>query len=157
MKNGLPVADILAPHIEGGAREHKRSEKLLIRRGMLGSNEYLVPGSGLRLNKYGNITRGAMTKILSQLKSFEEVGFNMNTRSAQSNYFLIRKKKGGMIPGIYQRTKKGIKPLLIIVKHTNYKARFDFISVVQRYVSRTYAKTFDNNFKYWKERLKGGR
>ena len=39
---------ILAPHVHGGKRSMKRSEKLL--------NHYWTPGRGARLNKYGNIS-----------------------------------------------------------------------------------------------------
>ncbi len=52
---------IMAPHVYGGTRVMKRSEKLL--------GEYYVPGQGARLNQYGNMSPGQVTQVLSALKS----------------------------------------------------------------------------------------
>jgi hypothetical protein len=66
---GTPAAEYLAPEIYGGGRRDKRSERLLQARGLMPRGWRLVPGVGLKLDQYGNISRADMVKILSALNA----------------------------------------------------------------------------------------
>jgi hypothetical protein len=102
--------EYMITEIEGGARKMKRSEKLLGR--------YFVPGAGAKLDKYGNMLGSQITQILSQLGRFGEVGYAMNqtarskgrSRGAKKSteYFMVTKKSGGLVPGVYQRIQSGV-------------------------------------------------
>lgn len=98
----------LEPQVYGGGRELKRLEKLL-------KMKHLMPGAGAKLDVYGNISRGQVTQVLSVLKAFNMAGYDMNltSRSGKRNrkprdYFAVTKKRGGLLPGIYQRVQSGV-------------------------------------------------
>lgn len=101
--------------VEGGTRGRKRSESALQKTGIMQSGQHWVPGKGARLNQYGNISGGQITQLLSVLRSAEtSSGYsaNMTTRSAKKNrkqrdYFAVTKKRGGLVPGIYERVQSG--------------------------------------------------
>lgn len=98
--------------VEGGLRSRKRSEIALQKEGIMRPGQLWVPGKGARLNQYGNISGGQITQILSVLKAAEmSSGYsaNLTARSAKLNrkprdYFVVRKKRGGLLPGIYERS-----------------------------------------------------
>lgn len=98
----------LEPQVFGGGRELKRLEKLL-------KMKHLMPGSGAKLDAYGNLSRGQLTQVLSVLKAFNMAGYDMNltSRSGKRNrkprdYFAVTKKRGGLVPGVYQRVQSGV-------------------------------------------------
>lgn len=66
-KNPNSLAQILRHQFGGGARLVKIFEKALRREGLLGVNEFIVPGAAAKLDRYGNISRGQLAQILSQL------------------------------------------------------------------------------------------
>jgi len=142
---------VLQPHIEGGGRFIKGSESQLRNAGMLKSDEYIVPGGGLRLDPFGNVRGSYMIQILSSIGAFQWAGYDANItpesierrkRSKKkkirmdakwmSNTFVVRSGiPSHLKPGIYVRKgKRGISPLFLFVKKTNYKKRFDFEKIV---------------------------
>jgi hypothetical protein len=93
----------LLPQVEGGSRPKKPFEMGL-------GGRYTVPGKGLVLDQYGNLSRGQLTRILSQSGSFRESGFKMNrTRKGNKSgdMFMLTKQRGKMPPGIYARVSTG--------------------------------------------------
>lgn len=58
----------LKPHIFGGGRRRKRFERLLISSGAMPDDMFAVPGKFARLDAYGNLSRGQIGQILSQLR-----------------------------------------------------------------------------------------
>lgn len=154
-------SDYLLHHERGGQRFRKRSETLLEKRGLLGRNESIVPGSGIRLNAYGNIPGSRMVAILSQVKAFEEVGFkaNVTKRSAKRNprrkqYFSPR--PGSKLPrGIYERYGKGkAKPVLLFVPLAQYKKRTNITSAVRQDVNRRFPEEFRRALAFEVRRLR---
>jgi hypothetical protein len=97
--------------VEGGSRSRKRSETALQKAGIMRPGQLWVPGKGARLNQYGNISGGQITQLLSVLKAAEmSSGYmaNITARSAKRNrkprdYIAVTKKRGGLLPGIYER------------------------------------------------------
>jgi hypothetical protein len=94
----------LVPQVEGGPRKLKGFERVL------GNKEY-IPGHGVRLNVYGNVSAGQIRQFLSVLGKAEHVaGFsaNITERSRKKNkkerdYILLTKKHGKLPPGVYKR------------------------------------------------------
>lgn len=89
----------LVPQVDGGSRPLKPYEMGL-------GGRFTTPGKGLKLDQYGNLGRGQLTKILSQSGSFRESGFKMNrTRKGGKigDMFMLTQKRGKMLPGIYER------------------------------------------------------
>lgn len=88
----------LLPQVEGGDRPMKPFEM-----GMGG--RFVTPSRYAKLDQYGNLGRGQITKLLSISGGFRESGFAMNARSAgkQKEFFRLLTQKGKLAPGIYQR------------------------------------------------------
>ena len=134
---GKPATEWLAPQIFGGAREQKRSEKMLSDAGSLPAGQYILPGKGMKLDAYGNISRGTMNKILSGLGAQQDKYAN-STDSKRSvgnlnRYFILR--KGSKPLGIAERTSRGAKGMRMVIafgRRPGYSRRFDFIGVAER-------------------------
>lgn len=142
----------LKPQIFGGSRLQKRFEKLLAERGHMPAGHVAVPANGAKLDRYGNVNRGQIVQIMSQLRVQAFGGYeSRRTGSTRSNrtiarqgveYFAVTQKRGGLVPGIWLRKRFGhgsaVKPVFIYVKSTNYKARFMFHKVAQAIAVRSF-------------------
>ncbi|HJZ05890.1 MAG TPA: hypothetical protein VJ327_08625, partial [Patescibacteria group bacterium] len=142
----------LAPHVYGGGREFKKAEILLQNRRLLPQGMYMTAGGGARLNKYGNISGGQMTQILSAVKAFPEVGYMMNitARSRKRNknprqYFVGRPGGGNKPLGVWERYGAGrrhVRPILMFVKKPSYKKRLPFYETAQSMMQPTFRREF---------------
>lgn len=108
--------EYMLPLIGGGSRSKKPSE---VRFG-----SFLVPATKVNpaiVNKYGNIRGGTMMQVLSQLSKMETLAGAMQNITARSaarmrgtrktlEYFMVPsgQTRGGLKPGVYQRTAKGV-------------------------------------------------
>lgn len=146
---GLSPRKYLGPEIEGGPRGRKRSERALTSIGAMQAGQWLVPGSGMTLDKYGNVPGPAMVRILSKLSAFGEQGYRANVseatrrrlaraklavKSTRTDVFVGHTKRGGEPLAIYQLVSPGhVRPILAFAnKAPNYQSRFDFHGLVAR-------------------------
>ena len=142
---GTPAGKYLQPNITGGERRAKRLEVALRALGALPDGWLAVPGQGATLDAYGNVSRGQVLQVLSQLRVQLVAGTNRNMsgdarkqiaaqRRAGGRYYVVPPGKGKVQPGIYQREFIGrsVTPVFIFVRGANYKPRFDFDGVSQR-------------------------
>lgn len=132
---GTPAGKYLLAQIEGGTRRQKRSELAFARAGLSGDRGFWVPGSGARLNAYGNVPASVMVQILAAVRAFAEVGFVAN-RTAMSerrnrnyrtrDYFVVR-PGSALAPGIWvRRSAHDVEPVLLFVTSPHYEQRFSF-------------------------------
>lgn len=142
----------LRPQIYGGSRQQKRFEVLLVHHGLMPPSHVTVPANGAKLDRYGNVNRGQIVQILSQLRVQAFAGFeSRRTGSARSKrtiarqgveYFAITKKRGGLVPGIWMRKRfahgNAVKPVFVYVKTTNYKPRLLFDDVARAAATRSF-------------------
>jgi hypothetical protein len=153
----------LLPQIEGGARLLKRFEQRLVMTGYMQPSERAVPAAGARLDQYGNMSRGQINQILSQLKTAVILGDYSNAtdsrrsraKRASEAYFVSRGPgswrgsgswKNGLksqhLPrGVWVRRSFGalgtaIKPVLLFVPKALYRKRFRFFEVAQEVTAR---------------------
>ena len=142
---GTPATYYLLPQVEGGPRRAKRLEVALRAVGALPPGYFAVPAAGAKLDAYGNVTRGQIVQILSQLRiqllagsnrnmSFDARGQIVAQRRAGGRFFLRRPGEGKVQPGIYQRELIGrnITPVFVFVRGVNYRRRFDFYGISSR-------------------------
>ncbi len=143
-RGGIAATTYLLPQVEGGNRSHKRVERLLQMAGHLPQGWYATAGQGARLDAYGNVSRGQIIQVLSQLRISAVSGFTRNMpfdgrkqiaaqRRAGGRFFVV--KPGGKIqPGIYQRelTGRNISPVFIFVRSASYQPRLDFHGLAKR-------------------------
>lgn len=74
-----------------------------------------VPGKRMRLNQYGNMTRGAVGKA-----------------AGRANTFVGRPSGRADLPvGIWQRSKSGLKLLVLFTPQADYDERFDFYGIFE--------------------------
>ena len=83
LKDGTSRAHYLIPQIEGGKRPLKRFEEILVQAGLMRKNERAVPGAGAKLDAYGNMGRGQIVQILSQLQAFNLAGSDANATGSK--------------------------------------------------------------------------
>lgn len=141
---GTPAAKYLSAQIEGGARAAKSSERKLRDAGILKSDQFIVPGKGIRLNKYGNIPGSKIVQILSAVSAFDETGYLMNISKAskkrnpsRSKYFVVKEgNKSKLHPGIYERLSNSVKPVLMFVRMPKYSKRFAFFELSEKYYNQ---------------------
>ncbi len=160
----------LLPQIEGGARQLKRFEERLVRTGYMQPSERAVPAAGARLDQYGNMSRGQINQILSQLRTAIVLGDSSNAtdsrrsraKRATEAYFVSRgpgtwrgrgawkrgNKSQHLPRGVWVRRSFGplgtaVKPVLLFVPKAQYRKRFRFFEIAQQVTERQ----FDTNFK----------
>lgn len=130
-------AEILRPHIEGGKRGQKKFEQRLA--GEAKASGFWVPGQGIKLNSYGNLT-------LAQLKAISD---GLRKTGKYVEVFAGQPRNLPNAPfGIWGRLKRGkekgkLKPLLIRIAQPGYRKRFDFFGVAQKTVGSVFAAEFD--------------
>lgn len=163
LKDGNRPEHYLLPQIEGGTRPMKRFEQRLRMTGYMNATERAVPGKAVQLDAYGNVSRGQINKILSQLRTavvqgdFSNASNSRRSRAKRSvvEYFVSKgagsqrqgwahKKRvmfGQHLPrGIWERRihawGTSVRPVFLFVSDTKYSRRYDFFGVAQSTVDR---------------------
>lgn len=159
---GIAPDKYLTPEIFGGKRSNKRFERALANKGFAEKGAKFVPGSGAKLDQFGNIDRGQVVQVLAALGAFGEQGYKANmtdkgrARLAKGNAkkgvrgvtYFAGAPGGGKLPfGIWQRTSFGslgsaIRPVMLKVDEPNYREEFDFFGVSRRVVNAKLADEF---------------
>ena len=146
-KNNYSLADILKQQFGGGTRLKKRIESAFMRAGLIGANEFLAPGSGAKLDAYGNLSKGQTQQIMSQLRvSFDPASYKSNSSRSKRNVKMAGQmfwSRGGKLPrGVWMRDGRSVHPILMVISQPNYRQRIDMNKIVQGVVD----SRFDNEF-----------
>lgn len=146
---GTPPAKYLLTEVEGGTRRKTGLELLLQSKGAMPAGMFAVPGKGAQLDAYGNLKKGQISAVLSQLGARQDPLQNETETSRDrrrrraakkgtrgGEFFAQKTKRGRMLPGIYQRFQTGfgtaVRSLVIFVRGANYKPRYDIFGLAQR-------------------------
>jgi hypothetical protein len=179
-KNTRSMSEILAHHFVGGGRQHKQLEDVLRSYGYLDAGDMIVPGAAAKMDRYGNMNRGQITQILSQI-GLVRGGFDSSPTSSRrskrnvaragvifwsggpmsSRRKLVDKASGiaygttgtgatNLPKGAWMRAGRSVKPLWIVVKGTSYRRRFDFMRTGQAAVDRHFGNEFEAALRYVK-------
>jgi len=144
--------DVIEPHVYGGGRKLKRSETALQSFGRMSAGNYTVPGGGVRLNQYGNISSGQYAKILTAaraLRGMSDTKFygrrgGYKLRAGTTDLFIGR--PGGKPLGVWERygaKRQRVRPILIFInKQPQYKKRLPFYETAQRIVQPIFRREF---------------
>jgi hypothetical protein len=166
---GVPSEEFLAHNVHGGLRPDKRSEIMLRASGLLPAGMQTIPGAAAKLDSYGNMSRGQIVSILSFFRTFGLARWGedrsgrgggikgdllnsarMNraarSRSAQS-YFVVMPGDGRLPAGIWQRTGKRAKPVLMFVRRGRYHSRIKMFATGQMVVRRDFNRLFDDAYR----------
>jgi len=143
-RKGTPATEYLMPQVVGGARRLKRLELALQAKGAMPRGWQVVPAAGARLDAYGNVSRGQVNQILSQLGTELTAGHNRSLSTDPAKRRAAVKRAGGryfVIPpggkkqaGIYQREYfvRAAALVFVFVRSTTYQPRYGFEAAVQR-------------------------
>lgn len=151
----IPAWRYLGPQVEGGARAKKAHERRLERAGILRSDEFVVPGKGIKLDAFGNVPGGIIERILSQLGAAEQrAGYTANAtarslkRASRRNvgrYFVLRGTAAA--DGVYHRISvREAVPVLMFVKAPRYQKRFAFYEIGARVFDERFALRYREGF-----------
>ena len=152
---GNATADYIYPQVHGGGRKRKRFETVLSEKGHLPDGWYAVPGSGAKLNKYGNISAGQIVQIITALGVLPgrptirgvEVPFKTKSKAVKTYFAIKPGTKSHLAPGVYQRLTSSIKCVLIFTnKRPTYKPLLPFYEIARKtkdlYLERTIKEEF---------------
>ena len=149
---GLPATKYLASEVFGGVRNAKRSEIALRRSLNLASGSFILPGEGVKLDQYGNISAGMMTKILSAVRSHPDSYANTTSKSRlraiaagrNLDYFVGRSPSGAQRRGVWERDGRQLHPILIFIDTPpTYRERLRFYAIAQQTYARVYQQLFN--------------
>jgi hypothetical protein len=149
--------------IKGGQRRLKAYERLLVGAGAMRSEDRSVPGKGARLDAFGNISRGQLMQILSQLRidttqgstrkltqyAFEDTGKERRLKrnkirraygKAGGRYIAFPKGRGRLKPGIYLNEGRNFGARL------GYGNSSRMVPVLLFVGSTSYEATYDFNY-----------
>lgn len=130
----------LAPQIEGGARQHKPFERLLIAAGVMQPNEYAVPGPAY-LDRHGNLPGGLMQRMLANVKALRDPYTHTNAKSKRGKREFFTMGPRTRPTGIWRRAGGEIHPLLIFTTdQPKYTPRYRFRQVRDEVVGRVYRR-----------------
>jgi hypothetical protein len=146
-KNRMGMNETLGHLFEGGQRRRKAIEGWLQRAGYISAGEYVVPGEGARIDSYGNMSRGQVQQILSQLRAGPDSSAyatrSLRSKRAQRAAKLMFWSRGGRLPrGVWARDGVGLKPILIVVGRAGYYRRINLERITRRVVGVEYQKRF---------------
>lgn len=137
----------LGPQIYGGERRMKRSEMWL--------KAYWAPGGAARRNRYGNMSAGQITQILSATKTHPDFYAWTSRRSLKRNkkprdYFIVRTPRGKVFPGVWEKYGKAgaIRPILKFIASPKYRKLFPFYEVAHRVADAHLTRLFKEALDY---------
>lgn len=155
-KAPLPAYKYLTPHIKGGPRRLKRSEKILQGMGILDSGTFTTQGRNYEKDQYGDIPGGQYTRMLAELGA-QGIGLKgprsqRNPRTKGDKRFGLMYRKDGRPFAIAEY--RGGQPVIMLVftGMPNYQKRYDFYGVARRQVQESLPKHFNRIF----SRMMGG-
>lgn len=153
---GNPVHHILRPHVQGGPRRAKRYEVRLRNAGILGPNEFTVPGAAAPLDPYGNLRGGHIERMLSQLQAAEQyAGYMANetgrsrrrNRGRVNDRYFVAKGDTSLPRGIWLRNGRRVRPFLIFVQGApSYSPIYPFGQVAADYAEDNFRRLFTQRF-----------
>lgn len=141
--SGRPATDYLDPQVKGGQRKSKAFENLMRRSGVLPPSKFIMPSKDLKTNRYGNINRGLINKILSATQSQFDKAANSKKKSVNFRRFVLIKDVG-----IYRRDGNLLTGQMFFARKPTYRKRFDFDNVAER-VTKQWLNLEINNALVW--------
>jgi hypothetical protein len=137
-------------HTSHQTRNPTGLERAMYGRGLLRRGEYLVPGSGAKIDGNGNMSRGQVRQIIAQLK-MSTSRYDDATGSARSRRNRNRSGnvfwsdgKGGLGRGIFIRKGRGIQCLAAAINKPRYAVRIDMAKIAEREVKANFVRTLDH-------------
>lgn len=136
---GSSPEDIVKPHVFGGKRRMKNSERRLMGIGKMLAGDMTTMGKNYPRNNSGDIPGARYTQMLNELGALSDVARSFMPKSRQKNrkgtsYFMLTSKSG--VPVIVERNGKNTRIMLVVAKPgAGYKKKYDYFGVGERQVA----------------------
>lgn len=135
---GKSPEDIVKPHVFGGSRGQKRSERRLKQVGILPAGGFTIMGENYSRDKNGNISGARMAEMLAALNTMSETARSNLPKGKQRNrkgvsFFVV--KRGGVPVAIAERRGSTTTVMLAFARSVNYQKRYDFFGVGAKQVA----------------------
>lgn len=134
---GKSPEDIIKPHVFGGSRPQKRSERKL---NQIGYNVggYTIMGSEYPKNGSGDISGARYTQMLHQLGALSEMARQSMPKNRQkdrkgTSYYVI--KRGGVPIAIGERTGSSTRIMLVFAQNVQYQKKYDYFGIGEKQVA----------------------
>ncbi len=150
---GTDYSQALAHLFTGGSRKYKNIEGWLRGRGLIPHGLTIAPGSGMPLDRYGNMRSTALTELLGvvgtqhrNLRVYRRTGAG-KAQKAVGFFVVLPGDKTRKHPGIYKRIETGttsaIVPMILYVDPVNYRKFIDIEKLGTEVVAKTFQPAFD--------------
>ena len=146
---GTPAGEYLSPMSKGGDRKPKRSENVLRRSGVIRSGQYIVPRRDWQGDPYGNVPRGTMSMVLSQLKAYGGSLSYLNASNSASSsrkraqagqFFMSRSGRAILYRPPGGRREQVETAFMVLDDAPNHERRFPIVQLLNDQVARTYPR-----------------
>lgn len=145
-QGGTPHSQTLAHLFTGGSRQWKKFEGLIRASGAMPSGSIAVPGAGIRLDARGNMSKAQITELLGALRTGLQVvrGGRGKKQPTATGYFVLPRRHGKLLPGIYKRTttggwvggsgkaSSGLTPMLVFVPMGTWRKYINLDAIAQK-------------------------
>jgi hypothetical protein len=149
----LPYSKALGHLFTGGRRSFKKLEGWLRARRLLPTGLTIAPGSGMPLDRFGNMRQSALTEMLgvigtqrTNLRVYRKTGVG-KAQKAVGYFVALPGDKSGKAPGIYKRTETGksstITPMVLYVDPVNYRKFIDLDKLGNEVAAKTLQPAFE--------------
>lgn len=150
---GRSPNDVIRPHVYGGARPLKASEKRL--QGLVsGAGPYTVMGRNYPKNMHGNIPGSVYSRMLADLGTIPTaMPKAANNAKKEAKFFVMKREDGQEF--IAERTgKNNLRTVLVFTNRTpDYKVRYNYHGVGKAQVAYDLPRQFDRILKRYLDRL----
>jgi hypothetical protein len=154
---GTPAGVYLSAMARGGDRSQKRSETVLRTGGAIGSSQYIVPLRAWQGDPFGNVPRGTMSMMLSQLKAYRGDRSYLNAsgsarsqrkRASAGQFFMSRSGRAILYraPGASGRDSTETA-FMVLDDAPNYERRFPIVALLNAEVAREYPRLIESSLK----------
>ena len=146
--SGTAPSVLLKEHFSGGLRGNKPFEKAITSLGGLPTGWRAIPGSGIKLDAYGNPSRREIGEMLGALRSHLQIYKGRGKRLTLTVFFVVPVgAQSNLPPGIYKRLDRTIKAMFIFVQSARYRKVIDFERSAAQVVAREFQPAFDAAFR----------
>jgi hypothetical protein len=149
---GRSQNDVIRPHVFGGSRRRKASEKRLQSIGAFPQGGFTIMGNGYPRNMYGNITGAVYAKMLADLGAVPTAMGAGKNKSKAAKFFVMT-DEGGRPTHIAERMGDDLRTVLVFSQSVNYTPRYDFYKAGREQLAYSLPRHFDRILKRYLDRM----
>jgi len=153
---GTPAGKYLSAMARGGDRSQKRSETILRNAGAIGRSQFIVPRREWQSDPYGNVHRGTMTMVLSQLRAFNTAGATLNAsnsarsrrkRETAGQFFMSRSGRAILYRAAGGGSRDAETAFMVLDDAPNYERRFPIVRLLNEEIDRSYPRLIETSLR----------